>query len=74
MIIYHQYILLIVKQLLADEEEGNLPGLDLSDSDDDATWTPFRNKEDRERPVGVPNVLNQGTNLRHLIILRIIKI
>ena len=52
---------------MADEEEGNLPGLDLSDSDDDATWTPFRNKEDRERPVGVPNVLNQGTNLRNLI-------
>jgi hypothetical protein len=50
------------EKLLADEEEGNLPGLDLSDSDDDATWTPFRNKEDRERPVGVPNVLNQGVN------------
>ena len=48
-------------QLLADEEEeGALPGLDLSDSDDDATWTPFKNKEERERPVGVPNVLNQG--------------
>ena len=58
---------LFIKQLLADEEEGNLPGLDLSDSDDDATWTPFRNKEDRERPVGVPNVLNQGTNLRNLM-------
>ena len=49
-----------------------MPGLDLSDSDDDATWTPFRNKEDRERPVGVPNVLNQGINFRNLITLRIV--
>ena len=46
--------------LAEEEEEGVLPGLDLSDSDDDATWTPFRNKEERDRPVGVPNVLNQG--------------
>ena len=74
---FHDYIslmnlLLFVQQLLADEEEGNLPGLDLSDSDDDATWTPFRNKEDRERPVGVPNVLNQGINFRNLITLRIV--
>merc|ERR1719346_722345 len=49
-------------QLAEEEEEGVLPGLDLSDSDDDATWTPFRNKEERDRPVGVPNVLNQGVN------------
>ena len=66
-------LLQFVKQLLADEEEGNLPGLDLSDSDDDATWTPFRNKEERERPVGVPNVLNQGTNANNLIALRIFR-
>ena len=25
-----------------DDEEGAIPGLDLSDSDDDATWTPFK--------------------------------
>ena len=52
--------------LAEEEEEGALPGLDLSDSDDDATWTPFRNKEERDRPVGVPNVLNQGKKLREL--------
>ena len=41
-----------------------MPGLDLSDSDDDATWTPFKNKEERDRPVGVPNVVNQGRNVK----------
>ena len=25
-----------------DQEEGGLPGLDLSDSDDDATWDPSK--------------------------------
>ena len=29
------------ERLLEDDEEG-LPGLDLSDSDEDATWTPFK--------------------------------
>ena len=24
-----------------------MPGLDLSDSDDDATWTPFKDKGDK---------------------------
>ena len=27
-----------------------LPGLDLSDSDDDATWTPFKDKEKADNP------------------------
>ena len=48
--------------LAEEEEEGVLPGLDLSDSDDDATWTPFKNKEHSDRPVGVPNVLTQNVN------------
>ena len=52
-----------------EEEEGALPGLDLSDSDDDATWTPFKNREDRERPVGVPNVVNQGENVQTIDIV-----
>jgi len=30
------------ERLLEDDEE--MPGLDLSDSDDDATWTPFKEK------------------------------
>ena len=55
--------------MVDDEEEGALPGLDLSDSDDDATWTPFKNREDRERPVGVPNVVNQGENVQNIFIV-----
>ena len=27
-----------------------LPGLDLSDSDDDATWTPFKEKDKADNP------------------------
>ena len=27
-----------------------MPGLDLSDSDDDATWTPFKDKEKADNP------------------------
>jgi hypothetical protein len=30
------------EQLLEDNEEGGFPGLDLSDSDDDATWDPLK--------------------------------
>ena len=33
------------ERLLEDDEE--LPGLDLTDSDDDATWTPFKEKGDK---------------------------
>ena len=32
------------ERLLEDDEEGGLPGLDLSDSDDDATWNPQMDK------------------------------
>ena len=30
------------ERLLEDDEESGLPGLDLSDSDDDATWDPSK--------------------------------
>ena len=33
------------ERLLEDDEE--MPGLDLTDSDDDATWTPFKEKGDK---------------------------
>jgi len=33
------------ERLLEDDEEGGLPGLDLSDSDDDATWDPSKERE-----------------------------
>ena len=32
------------ERLLEDDDEGGLPGLDLSDSDDDATWNPQMDK------------------------------
>ena len=37
------------EQLLEDDEDGGLPGLDLSDSDDDATWDPSQASESRSR-------------------------
>ena len=35
----------IQEELLDDDDEDHLPGLDLSDSDDDATWTPFKGEK-----------------------------
>ena len=32
------------EHLLDDEDDDQLPGLDLSDSDEDASWTPFKGK------------------------------
>ena len=33
------------EDLLDDEDDDALPGLDLSDSDDDASWTPFKGEK-----------------------------
>ena len=33
------------ERLLEEEDDDQLPGLDLSDSDDDATWTPFKGEK-----------------------------
>ena len=35
------------ERLLEDDEDA-LPGLDLSDSDDDATWTPFKGEKSQD--------------------------
>ena len=34
-----------------DDDEDRLPGLDLSDSDDDATWTPFKGEKSSDNAV-----------------------
>jgi hypothetical protein len=37
------------------EDDEEMPGLDLSDSDDDATWTPFKDKGDKSGGGGKTN-------------------
>merc|ERR1712021_151534 len=37
------------ERLLEDDDDGALPGLDLSDSDDDATWDPSQARSRHKR-------------------------
>ena len=39
------------EDLLDDEDDDALPGLDLSDSDDDASWTPFKGEKSSDTAV-----------------------
>lgn len=41
---------MIQEKILAGEEDEEASGLDLSDSDDDATWTPFKDRDAKGGP------------------------